>query len=134
MFSLASRVVTGAVDATLFGAGLVTGTVRAVVERVRGQETDFPRQAQRPEEPEPWVPAPRDEYVEAPPMAEPPDPDDVDVITPVGTTGAGVGYNPSTAESDLQQPGTEPLMDPSTVKAIKSETDILRKAAERNPE
>jgi hypothetical protein len=131
MTNLLSRVATGALDAALFGAGLVTGTVRAVAERVRGS-----REKEYDEQPEPWVPAPRDEdqYFEAPPAEERPDPEDVDVITPVGTTGAGVGYNPSTAESDLQQPGTEPLMDPSTVKAIKSETDILRKAAERNPE
>jgi hypothetical protein len=35
--------------------------------------------------------------------------DDFDIETPVGTTGAEVGFNPDTAESDLQQPGTAPL-------------------------
>jgi hypothetical protein len=60
--------------------------------------------------------------------------DDLDVVTPVGTTGAAPGYNPSTAESDLQQPGTEEIVDPSTTKKVKSESDMLRKAAERNPE
>ncbi|GAB7006692.1 hypothetical protein JCM18899A_41650 [Nocardioides sp. AN3] len=55
---------------------------------------------------------------------------DVEVTTPVGTTGAGVGYNPHTGETDLQQPGTEPLMDPSTTKRIKAETDVLRKASD----
>jgi len=32
---------------------------------------------------------------------------EVSVETPVGTTGADVGYNPDTAEADLQQPGTQ---------------------------
>jgi hypothetical protein len=56
--------------------------------------------------------------------------DDVDVETPVGTTGADAGFNPDTAEADLQQPDTEPLVDPSTTKAVKSESDVLRKAAD----
>jgi hypothetical protein len=60
--------------------------------------------------------------------------EDVDIETPVGTTGVSAGYNPDTAEADLQQPGTEPLMDPSTTKAVKSESDMLRKDAERDPE
>lgn len=58
--------------------------------------------------------------------------DDVEVQTPVGTTGAGEGYNPDTNESDLQQPGTEPLMDPSTTKSVKSEAETLRKAADQD--
>jgi hypothetical protein len=41
-----------------------------------------------------------------------PDDPDIDIETPVGTTGADVGFNPSTAESELHQPGTTPL--PST--------------------
>jgi hypothetical protein len=57
---------------------------------------------------------------------------DVDIETPVGTTGADVGTNPDTAESDLQQPGTPPLLDPSTVKAVESEQETLRKAADPN--
>ena len=60
--------------------------------------------------------------------------DDIDVETPVGTTGADVGHNPDTGEADLQQRGTEPLMDPSTTKAVKSESEMLQKDAERNPE
>jgi hypothetical protein len=56
--------------------------------------------------------------------------DDVDIETPVGTTGAGVGSNPDTAEADLQQPGTEPLIDPGTAKAIRSEAETLQKAAD----
>ncbi|PVG82281.1 hypothetical protein DDE18_12350 [Nocardioides gansuensis] len=53
-----------------------------------------------------------------------------DVETPVGTTGAGPGYNPDTGQTDLQQPDTEPLVDPSLTKAVKSESEILRKAAD----
>jgi hypothetical protein len=60
--------------------------------------------------------------------------DDVDVETPVGTTGAGAGHNPDTAEADLQQPGTEPLLDPGTAKAIRNESTMMRKDAERDPE
>ena len=56
--------------------------------------------------------------------------DDIGVETPVGTTGAAAGHNPDTAEGDLQQPDTEPLLDPSTTKAIKAESDMMRKAAD----
>jgi hypothetical protein len=56
------------------------------------------------------------------------------VSTPAGTPGAGQGYNPDTAETDLDQPGTEPIMPESTAKTVKSQSDFLRKAAERNPE
>jgi hypothetical protein len=59
--------------------------------------------------------------------------DDIDIETPVGTTGADVGFNPDTAEADLQQPQTPPVLDPGTVAAIESESEILRRAAERNP-
>lgn len=55
---------------------------------------------------------------------------DADVETPVGTTGAGPGFNPSTGETDLQQPDTEPLMDPSLTKAVKSEAEIMQKASD----
>jgi hypothetical protein len=53
-----------------------------------------------------------------------------DVATPAGTPGASEGFNPDTADTGLRQPGTEPLMDPATVKAAKSEMDTLRKAAD----
>jgi hypothetical protein len=67
---------------------------------------------------------------EIPSSAVPFEDEDVEVTTPVGTTGAGPGYNPDTNETDLQQPGTEPLMDPSLTKSIKSEAETLQKAAE----
>jgi hypothetical protein len=47
--------------------------------------------------------------------------------TPVGTTAAGESALPNT---DLQQPGTEPLMDPSTVNAVKSESETMQRAAD----
>lgn len=53
-----------------------------------------------------------------------------EVTTPVGTTGADVGFNPDTAETDLQQPGTEPLLDPSTTKQVAKEAETLAKAAD----
>jgi len=62
--------------------------------------------------------------------AESADAPDIDIETPVGTTGADVGHNPDTAEADLQQPGTEPLLDPATAKAIRSEADMMQKAAD----
>jgi hypothetical protein len=60
--------------------------------------------------------------------------EDVDIETPVGTTGADVGHNPDTAEADLQQPGTPGLLDPSVAKAVRSESEMLQKAAEAEPE
>lgn len=53
----------------------------------------------------------------------------LDIDTPVGTTGADVGHNPDTAEADLQQPQTEPLVDPATTKSVKAEADVAKKAA-----
>ena len=54
---------------------------------------------------------------------------EVGIETPVGTTGADVGHNPDTAEADLQQPGTAPLVDDATVKAVKSTSKTARKSA-----
>ena len=53
-----------------------------------------------------------------------------DITTPSGIPAAGEGYNPDTTETDLHQPGTEPLMDPATVKAVASESEVLRRAAD----
>jgi hypothetical protein len=50
--------------------------------------------------------------------------------TPSGIPAAGDGINPDTTETDLHQPGTEPLMDPATVKAVASESAMLRRAAD----
>jgi hypothetical protein len=54
------------------------------------------------------------------------------VRTPSGIPAADEGYNPDTAETDLYQPGTEPLMDPATVKSIKSEAEVMQRAADPN--
>jgi hypothetical protein len=53
-----------------------------------------------------------------------------DITTPSGIPAAGEGFNPDTTETDLHQPGTEPLMDPATVKAVASESATLRRAAD----
>ena len=56
--------------------------------------------------------------------------EDDELRTPSGIPAADEGHNPATAETDLQQPGTEPLMDPATVKAVASESATLRRAAD----
>jgi hypothetical protein len=53
-----------------------------------------------------------------------------DLRTPSGIPAADEAHNPDTAETDLHQPGTEPLMDPATVKAAKSEAEVMQRAAE----
>jgi hypothetical protein len=63
--------------------------------------------------------------------AEGSEPEGDELLTPSGVPAAGPGMNPDTAETDLHQPDTEPLLDPATVKAVKKETDVLRAAAER---
>lgn len=72
-------------------------------------------------------------------MAEPvagapdePDAEEPGVTTPSGIPAAEPGHNPDTVESDLFQPDTEPLMDPATTKAVRSEAEMLRKASERD--
>jgi DNA-binding protein HU-beta len=54
------------------------------------------------------------------------------VETPVGTTGAAPARNPDTAESDLQQPGTEEIVERGTAKKIAKEAERGRRAAEGN--
>lgn len=58
----------------------------------------------------------------------------VGVETPVGTSGAGAAHNPDTAEADLQQPDTAPLLDPAVVKQVRSEAETLQKAADPHKE
>jgi hypothetical protein len=57
---------------------------------------------------------------------------DVDLQTPGSAAGA-FGDDPDAA-ADRLQPGSEPLLDAGTAKAIRSEAAMLRKAAERDPE
>jgi len=54
----------------------------------------------------------------------------LDIETPVGTTAADIGHNPDTDDVSLQQPDTEPLLDPSLTKSVKSESDTLSRAAD----
>jgi hypothetical protein len=58
------------------------------------------------------------------------DVDGPSVTTPAGTTAAAEATNPDTTEHDLQQPGTEPIVDPGTAKAIRSEAQTLQRAAD----
>jgi hypothetical protein len=50
--------------------------------------------------------------------------------TPSGIPAAGEGLNPATDRADLHQPGTEPLMDPGTVKAAAAELRTMQRAAD----
>ncbi len=125
MSNVVKRGATAVLDAAMFAVGLVEGAVREVSGRIRGHRTAGGEPGR--------VPQPRENPRPEPPHRPTPDPYDVGVTTPVGTTGAAPAYNPSTAESDLQQPGTEEIMEPSTTKRIKSESEMMRKAAERNP-
>jgi hypothetical protein len=114
--------------------GLVRGAAGAVASRLGEHASDeAPRSSNVPTdtgwpETEPLTQTPGDLPTPAD-LAERISPTD-EVTTPVGTTGAGAAYNPDTAETDLQQPGTEPLMDPSTTKAVASETETLRRGAD----
>jgi hypothetical protein len=73
-------------------------------------------------------PAERDEIAEE--VAETTPAGSVGIVTPVGTTGADTGRNPSTAEADLQQPGTEPIVDPALTKTVKKAASTGRKASD----
>jgi hypothetical protein len=53
-----------------------------------------------------------------------------EITTPSGIPAAGRGVNPDTTDTDLYQPGTEPLMDPATVKSVASESEVLQRAAD----
>lgn len=118
--------------------GLIRGTAEAVSDVVTGRRPE--ERLHRPVEPPPDPTGPE----HGPRTQTPgdlPTPTDLsertspseDVTTPVGTTGAGEGHNPDTAETDLQQPGTEPLMDPATTKEVASESETLRRGAEKEP-
>ena len=50
--------------------------------------------------------------------------------TPSGIPAAGDGLNPDTGRADLHQPGTEPIMDPGTVKAAAAELRTMQRAAD----
>ena len=54
---------------------------------------------------------------------------DLDLETPVGTTGADTGHNPDTAEADLQQPGTAPGVEPGLTSSVRKDQERGRAAA-----
>jgi hypothetical protein len=56
--------------------------------------------------------------------------EDEELRTPSGIPAADEGHNPDTTETDLHQPGTEPLMDPATVKSVRSEAEVMQRAAD----
>jgi hypothetical protein len=56
--------------------------------------------------------------------------EDEELRTPSGIPAADEGHNPDTTETDLHQPGTEPLMDPATVKSARSEAEVMQRAAD----
>jgi hypothetical protein len=56
--------------------------------------------------------------------------EDTSVPTPVGTTGADVATNPDTTDTDLQQPGTAPLMDPAITKQVAAEAETGARGAD----
>jgi hypothetical protein len=56
--------------------------------------------------------------------------EDDEVRTPSGIRAAGEGHNPDTTETDLHQPDTEPLMDPATVKSVRSEAEVMQRGAD----
>ncbi len=58
---------------------------------------------------------------------------DLDLETPVGTTGADVGFNPDTAEADLQQPGTAPGVEPGLASAVLKD-QVRGRAAASGPD
>ncbi len=155
----ASTVINGPLSALSFGVGLAIGSARAVARRLGGPPPMAPESPWR-SAPAPPVPTQREEPPGAPGEAFATEPTavsrdsahgraddaridewyaehdaaDVDVETPVGTTAADVGYNPDTGETDLQQPDTEPLLDPGTAKAIRSEAETMRRAADPEPD
>jgi len=119
--------------------GLARGAVVGVAHLVARDQRHQPdgaadRVAPTPEPPaEPQASAPPpapavpgEEWDEAAQAQEP----DRDVPTPAGTTGADEAYDPDAGRTDLDQPGTEPLLDPSTAKSVRSESETLRRASD----
>jgi len=119
--------------------GLARGTAVAATQAVLGRRSDDPeRDLAASTGPETSTVTPPAEEPRTRTSGDLPTPADLaervapsdDVPTPAGTTGAGAGHNPDTAETGLEQPGTEPLMDPATTRSVASEADTLRRAAD----
>ena len=54
-----------------------------------------------------------------------------EVRTPSGIPAADPGINPATGLTGLEQPGTEPIMDPATTKSVAAEARMMQRAASR---
>lgn len=116
-------------------AGRTVGTALRTGIRVLGSREEIPdapapaaagvREEARPRE-EARTAEPSVEPA-AEPVVEPEPP-----RTPSGIEAADEAYNPDTAETDLEQPGTEPLVDPATAKSVRSEAATMRRAAEND--
>lgn len=65
----------------------------------------------------------RAEPLEAEPVAD-------EVLTASGIPAADVGVNPATGEPNDYDTEPEPLLDPGTAKSVRSESDVLGKAAD----
>jgi hypothetical protein len=129
-----ARLVTHVAETTIARAGVVLGrgdgSTSAAAEKV---SVDTPPVQETAED----AVAREQEAAAEPPSVPPSSPEatadpDSGVTTPSGIPAAGPGVNPDTTETDLHQPDTEPLVDPATVKAVKKETDTMRKGAERD--
>jgi hypothetical protein len=112
--------------------GLARGSRRAVAGLLWGRPARPPEESDRHQS---VSPAPTDVAAEAPAAPEAPraheEPaEEPEIVTPVGTPAADVAHNPDTTDTDLQQPGTEPIMDPATTKTVASEAATLGRAAD----
>lgn len=139
----AGEVVGGARFVAGVGAGLagrVVGSVAGIGDRLLGLErrseqehlaatTDPPGRLREEATRGVATPAPKPAPPTQPRSAEAPG---EEVRTPSGIEAADEGHNPDTAEADLHQPGTEPLVDPATAKSVRSEADTLRRGARRD--
>jgi hypothetical protein len=56
-----------------------------------------------------------------------------EVLTASGIPAAGVGVNPATGQPNRYDAEPEPLLDPGTAKAVRKETEVLRRGAKDEP-
>jgi hypothetical protein len=116
-----------------WSVGMVRGGLAVAASLVMGDRNDdVPPEAvnytARPTQQAPHTQAPAD-LPTAVDLAQRVSPED-EVITPVGTTGAGTAHNPDTTDTDLQQPGTEPLMDPALTREVAAEAETGARGAD----
>ena len=112
--------------------GLARGTRRAVAGLLSGHPATPSEDSDRLRSVTPPPTEVAADPPEAPetPVADEEPAEEPDIVTPVGTPAADVAHNPDTTDTDLQQPGTEPIMDPATTKSVASEAATLGRAAD----